>query len=78
MPPAQDHFTLQGMRIATVSPLTVSKNAVRSRTTRLENLSDLPLTGSPVNVLSNRPYQVTAEPPATRVEGDDSPISPTW
>lgn len=73
MPPAQDHFTLQGMRIATVSPLTVVERSSISGTTRLENLSDLPLTGLTVNVLSNSPgYQVTAELPATRVEGDDS------
>ncbi|MBL9175716.1 MAG: hypothetical protein JNL10_19390, partial [Verrucomicrobiales bacterium] len=73
MPPAQDHFTLQGMRIATVSPLTVVERSSISGTTRLENLSDLPLTGLAVNVLSNSPgYQVTAELPAARVDGDDS------
>ena len=71
MPPAQDHFTLQGMRITAVPTLTVVERSSISGTTRLENLSDLPLTGLAVNVLSNTPgYQVTAELQSNRVEGD--------
>jgi hypothetical protein len=72
MPPAQDRFTLQGMRINPIGPVTVVEDSSVSGTTRLLNLSDLPLTGLTANVLSNTPgFRVTAQLETNRLAGDE-------
>jgi hypothetical protein len=72
MPPAQDRFTLQGMRINPIGPVTVVEDSSVSGTPRILNLSDLPLTGLTANVSSNTPgFRVTAQLETNRLAGDE-------
>jgi subtilase family serine protease len=72
MPPEQDRFTLQGMRIAPIGPVRVVEDSTISGTTRLLNLSDIPLTGLTANVLSNTAgFSVTAQLATNRANGDE-------
>ncbi|MBN9691849.1 MAG: putative Ig domain-containing protein [Verrucomicrobia bacterium] len=72
MPAAQDQFTLQGLRVTPVNSLRIVELSSVSSTTRLLNLSDLPLTGLVATVLSNSPgFEVSAQLATNRLDGDD-------
>lgn len=72
MPAAQDQFTLQGLRLTPVNSLRIVELSSVSSTTRILNLSDLPLTGLVANVLSNSPgFEVSAQLATNQLDGDD-------
>ncbi len=71
MPAAQDQFILLGMQIAPIGLVQVTQDSSVSGTTQIANLSEVPLTGLSVQVVTNHPsLAVTANLSTNRLEGD--------
>src|SRR5581483_9626358 len=54
-PPAQDSFVLIGMNVAPVSLVDLTEETSITNSTTVNNLSDIPLTGLTVTVVTNQP-----------------------
>jgi uncharacterized repeat protein (TIGR01451 family) len=71
MPAAQDHFVLLGMQIQAVGLVTVTQGSSVSGTTKIDNLSEVPLTGLNVQVVTNHPsLSVTANLSTNSLDGN--------
>ncbi len=71
MPAAQDHFVLLGMQIQPLGLVTVTQGGSVSGTTKIDNLSDVPLTGLSVQVVTNHPsLAVTANLSTNSLDGN--------
>lgn len=70
-PPAQDTFTLFGLRITAAGPLSIIEGASLTHSTRVHNLSTVPLTGLTASVVSS-PAGLTVTPSlsASAIPGD--------
>jgi hypothetical protein len=71
MPAAQDEFSLLGLDLVSPGSVTVTEGTAYDGTTRIRNLSDVPLTGLTVEVLEFDPsLNVTAQLETNRLAGD--------
>lgn len=68
-PPAQDSFVLIGMNVAQVPLVDLTEQTSITNSTALNNLSDVPLTGLTVTVVTNQPsLSVTASLSTNRLD----------
>lgn len=73
MPAAQDEFRLLGFAVVPLPRVTVAEGGTVEATTRIENRTDLPLTGLTAEVMVRHPsLQVTATLSTNRLAGNDS------